>query len=235
MKAHTNNEQWGSVIHQESPQSLEVNSPRHTDPAPLYEEVAIGSYLRQTELLDHGLLRHSRAVAHHTRLMAEWLGFGPDGERELERSSLLHDLGMLGIDRQIRKKRGVLTSQEREILKLHPLHSARVISFIPGLRELIPAVRHHHEWFNGTGYPDRLTREQIPLMSRIITIADGFDALTHDRSHRKVMSAEEAFEVLYSRRETQYDPDLVDIFIAAVLGELRSSDEEGRRSKIVDA
>jgi len=183
----------------------------------MYEERAIGSYLSQTKVLDERLLEHSRSVAGYVQIMSGGLGFGPDETRKLERSSLLHDLGMLGVEREIRDKPGMLTPGEWAVVKSHPVGSAKVISFIPGLREIMPIVRHHHEWYDGTGYPDGLRGDRIPLLSRIISIADSYDAMTHDRPYRAAMSHEEVLKTLYDRSAIQFDPELLEIFIGGVL------------------
>jgi len=188
----------------------------------IHQELAIKSFLTQMEILDPTLLEHSRLVTHYTLLMARSLGFTPEDERKLQHSSLLHDLGKMGVDRQIIEKKGKLTPQEWELIQAHPLNSVKILSIFPYFREIIPVVRHHHEWYDGTGYPDGLMGEEIPLMSRIIMIADAYAAMISERPYRAALTADDALSIIEENKGRQFDPKLVSLFITVVSEDLKS-------------
>ena len=130
-------------------------------------------------------------------------------------AGLLHDLGKAGISRRILNKPGKLTEEEFAEIKEHPpLGSMMIISEIEALQQVVPIVRHHHERFDGKGYPDGLAGQDIPLEARILAVVDAFDAMTHERSYRKAMSREEALAELERGAGTQFDPAVVEAFLA---------------------
>ncbi|RLB07400.1 MAG: hypothetical protein DRG50_02985 [Deltaproteobacteria bacterium] len=188
----------------------------------IHQHLAIKSFLTQMEILDPALLEHSRLVTHYTLLMGRSLGFTSDDERKLLHSSLLHDLGKMGIDRQIIEKKGKLTPQEWELIRAHPLNSVKILSIFPYFRDIIPIVKHHHEWYDGTGYPDGLMGEEIPLMSRMIMVADAFVAMTSDRPYRAALTINEAVGIIRKNKGRQFDPKLVHLFITVVSEELKT-------------
>ena len=196
------------------------------DPHFMDQERAIESYLTQMEILDPALMKQSRSVAHYTRLMARRLGFAEDKKRKLQHSSLVHDLGMLAIERKILEKRDTLTPEEWKLIKAHPLNTAKILSYIPHFQEIIPIVKHHHECYDGTGYPDSLMGNDIPLMSRIIAIADAFVAMITDRPYRDPLSIDEALVMIQNKIGSQFDPKLVPFFATVVEKELRSFPQE---------
>ena len=189
----------------------------------IYRQTVIKSFLTQMEIFDPGLLRHSHLVTHYTFLMAQSLGFTSADEIKLLHSSLLYDLGMMGIDRRIQEKKGKLTPQEWKVIHVHPQNAVKILSVFPFLREVIPIVRHHHEWYDGTGYPDGLIGEHIPLISRIIMIADAFVALISDRPYRPSLTTDEALEVIEKNSGIQFDPTLIPLFTILVSEDLKSS------------
>ena len=195
-----------------------ADEPVGTDPQLMCEERAIQSYLMQMEILDPLLLLHSWSVAQYTELMAERLGFTENDKRKLQHSSLVHDLGMLAIQREILEKPGNLTSDEWKFIKAHPLHAVYILSLISSCREIIPIVKHHHEWYDGTGYPEGRKGNDIPLMSRIITLADSFVAMTSDRPYRNPWSTDMALFLIQRSSGVQFDPKLVAPFIEAISG-----------------
>lgn len=180
-----------------------------------HQQTVIMSFLIQMEVFDPVLLRHSRTVAHYTQLMARSLDFTPEDKDTLLNSSLLYDVGMMGIDRRIIEK-VKLSPQEWEIIRAHPLNGVKILSPFPFFREILPIIMHHHEWYDGTGYPEGLMGEDIPLMSRIIMIADTFVALTTDRPYRAALPFNKVLDVIKQNKGRQFDPQLVPHFTTVV-------------------
>ena len=168
------------------------------------------------EIFDPTLLRHLRTVAYYTQLMAQNLVFTPEDKEKLLNSSLLYDVGMMGVDRRIIEEKDKLKPQERKIIQAHPLNGVKILSPFPFFREILPIIMHHHEWYDGTGYPTGLMGEDIPFMSRVITIADTFVALTSDRPYRSAFPINKAIGIIKRNKGRQFDPQLVPHFINVV-------------------
>ncbi len=132
---------------------------------------------------------------------------------ELGYGFFLHDIGKVGIPEQILCKPGPLSSEEWEVMKTHPLIGAQIVEPITFLGEAVELVRHHHERFDGAGYPDGLKADEIPLPARVFAVADSFDAMTSDRPYRRAMSVERAVSELEGGAGTQFDPDVVRVFV----------------------
>ena len=153
---------------------------------------------------------HVRRVQEKSLRLAERLGVADDGELQaLKAAGLLHDVGKIGIPEHILNKPGRLTPSEFEIMKRHPAIGADILSVIGFPYPLIPIVRHHHENWDGTGYPDGLAGEGIPIGARILQVVDCFDALTSDRPYRRAMSDADAMKIVTDRSGTMYDPRVV--------------------------
>jgi putative nucleotidyltransferase with HDIG domain len=153
---------------------------------------------------------HVRRVQEKSLLLAEKLGVRDEGQLQaLKAAGLLHDVGKIGIPEHILNKPGKLTASEFEIMKRHPAIGADILSVIGFPYPLIPIVRHHHENWDGTGYPDRLAGEEIPIGARILQVVDCYDALTSDRPYRRAMSDEDALKIVTDRSGTMYDPQVV--------------------------
>jgi putative nucleotidyltransferase with HDIG domain len=158
---------------------------------------------------------HIRRVQTGSLRLARALGCANEGElHAIEAASLLHDLGKLAIPEHILNKPGRLTEAEYARMKEHARIGAEILDGVEFPYPVVPIVRHHHENWDGTGYPDGLSGESIPLGARILAIVDCFDALTSDRPYRPAMSHSEALAVLRDRRGTMYDPNIVDHFIS---------------------
>jgi riboflavin transporter FmnP len=131
----------------------------------------------------------------------------------LEWGGLLHDVGKIGVPDDILKKQGKLTREERMVMNAHPVLGAQIIGPVDRLAPELPVIRHHHEWFNGSGYPDRLIGDEIPKLARILHVADAFEAMTADRPYRKALSSEQAVSELRKFAGVQFDPEIVDAFM----------------------
>jgi len=161
--------------------------------------------------ITHG---HIRRVQVYATLLAERLGVQDQHQlRAIEAAALLYDMGKLAIPEYILNKPGKLTAAEFEKMKRHADIGADLLSSISFPYPVIPIVRHHHENWDGSGYPSRLSTHDIPLGARILSVVDCFDALTSDRPYRPALSTDEAFGILRERRGTMYDPLVVDTFI----------------------
>ena len=139
----------------------------------------------------------------------------PSADVELIRiGTPLHDIGKIGIGDTILGKPDRLTPIEFEKMKLHTVKGAEILSTVPGLLPIIPIVRSHHERWDGNGYPDGLAGEAIPLMARIVAVADAYDAMTSDRPYRKAMPAEAVFDQIKNESGKQFDAQCVKAFLA---------------------
>lgn len=178
------------------------------------------SYLDSVQALANSLdandrytFGHSERVTEYSLMMAESMTLSMQELKILHFAALLHDIGKIGIDKRIVNKPGALTEEEFAKIKKHPGIGSRIIAPIRFMEEKLPGVRHHHERFDGRGYPDGLKGGDIPLFARIIAVADSFDAMTSHRSYRYGMSSEEAIQKLVDGKDTQFDPEIVDIFV----------------------
>lgn len=181
------------------------------------------SYLSTVKILatsidarDDYTMQHSTRVAALSLLLAEEMGLGIDELRELEVAALVHDLGKIRIPDHILKKAGPLNDDEFQRVRRHPRDGADILGHSQALRRFIPSVLHHHECYDGRGYPDGLRGEAIPLFAAIISIADTYDAMTTSRPYRAGLTAEAAIEEIIRCRGTQFNPRLTDNFVAAL-------------------
>jgi diguanylate cyclase (GGDEF)-like protein/putative nucleotidyltransferase with HDIG domain len=157
---------------------------------------------------------HSRQVAELSRRTAEVLNLGPGEIERIELAGLLHDVGKIGIPDHILTKPGRLDPQERLIMISHATLGARIISSHPALAEMSNIVLHHHEWHNGSGYPDGLRGDEIPIGSAIIAVADAYDSMTTYRPYRKILAHEAACQELVDWTGTQFHPRVVEAFLS---------------------
>jgi len=131
----------------------------------------------------------------------------------LEWGGLLHDVGKIGVPDSVLLKQGKLTRDERITMNAHPVLGAQIIGPVERLAAELPVIRHHHEWYNGSGYPDRLMGDEIPRLARILHVADAFEAMTADRPYRKALSQDQALAELRKFAGVQFDPEVVDAFV----------------------
>lgn len=159
---------------------------------------------------------HSVRVVKSAEKIAENMGLGERHKKSLALAGILHDIGKIGIYEPLLEKPGKLTREEFEIMKKHPVLGSAILDNIEQLREIVPAVKHHHERFDGSGYPDGLKREKIPLYARILHVADSFDAMTSRRPYRALSGREYAVSELKKYSGKQFDPEVVDAFIGVL-------------------
>ncbi|MBC7765344.1 MAG: HD-GYP domain-containing protein [Hyphomonadaceae bacterium] len=145
------------------------------------------------------------------------LGLSENETDELGLLAILHDIGKVGISQSIVSKQGKLTEQEWEEIKKHPEIGYRIAESSAQISHIAELILYHHERFDGTGYPQGLSREQIPRLSRIIAVIDAFDVMTHERPYKKAISHEQAIEELQRCSGTQFDPKIVKIFVEKML------------------
>jgi HD-GYP domain-containing protein (c-di-GMP phosphodiesterase class II) len=155
---------------------------------------------------------HSQRVHRLSMLLGKSMGLPPDQLETLHWASLLHDVGKLGVPEGILQKPGSLTDQEFAVMRKHPVKSCEIVAPIPELAHCIPAIRHHHERIDGRGYPDGLRGEEIPLLGRIIAVADVFDALTSDRAYRHALQPAEVRRYIRQTAGKHLDCKVVEIF-----------------------
>jgi HD-GYP domain-containing protein (c-di-GMP phosphodiesterase class II) len=155
---------------------------------------------------------HSERVNHHCMMMAERLNLKGQARKDLGWAAILHDVGKIGIPEKILNKPDRLDDQEYEVIKKHPEKGYEILKPIEQLSPALPAILHHHERFDGSGYPVGLRGDGIPLPARIIAVADTFDAITTDRAYRAGVSTERAFEIMADAAGTQLDPELTETF-----------------------
>lgn len=159
---------------------------------------------------------HSIRLAEYAVMLATEMGLSEEEIREAELSALLHDVGKIGIPDSVLLKPARLTRAEFEIMKTHPVRSERIVQKISSLQHLLPGIRHHHERWDGHGYPDGLKGEEIPLYARLILVVDTFDAMTSTRPYRLALDKEVAIQELRRCAGTQFDADMVEHFIRAL-------------------
>jgi HD-GYP domain-containing protein (c-di-GMP phosphodiesterase class II) len=155
---------------------------------------------------------HSSRLAAWAIMIAKLMGLPAEQSRQIEIAAVLHDLGKIGIPDEILKKPARLTASEHTIMRKHPEYGWAVMKNIPGCQGASLLVLHHHEMWDGSGYPGGLKSEGIPLGARIVAITDAFDAMTTDRCYRKALTTEKALAVLEECSGTQFDPAVVRLF-----------------------
>jgi diguanylate cyclase (GGDEF)-like protein/putative nucleotidyltransferase with HDIG domain len=159
---------------------------------------------------------HSQKVSAYAALLAEALGMSETEVEEVRLGAVLHDVGKVGIPEQILNKSGPLNPEEWETMKTHVTFGGKLLEPLEALERIRQMVLHHHEFFDGSGYPEAISGHNIPLGARIITIADSYDTITSDRSYKKGRTAEEALAEVERCAHTQFDPELVVAFLRAM-------------------
>ena len=189
--------------------SLNAADPGAADPgdAPI---VALVSGIDRRDPTNRG---HSRRVSLLCRMLAEALGLSATQVRRAELAGLVHDVGKVALPSRILRKPGPLTRQEYAQVRRHPQIGCRLLRGWLGMKSVLGAVRHHHERWDGLGYPKGLRGDRIPRLARIVAIADAYDAMVSDRPYRVALSHEQAFAELRRGRGTHFDPEMVPVFL----------------------
>jgi len=159
---------------------------------------------------------HSERVTEYAFIIASNMGLSGQQIQMIKYCGLLHDLGKIAIPDHILNKKGPLSSIERKRIQRHPVEGADVLSPLAFLQQGVSLVKYHHERFDGSGYPDGLKGEKIPLAARILACADAYDAMTSDRPYRSRLTKELAMEELKNNAGTQFDPDVANIFLKSL-------------------
>lgn len=165
---------------------------------------------------------HSERVALLSRHLAEKLGLGPRVVERVYMAGLLHDVGKIGVPESVLQKTGKLTREEFDEMKKHPLIGAHILRDIRQIDDVIPGVLHHHERYDGRGYPSGLAGQDIPMFGRLICVADSFDAMTSNRTYRAAMPLEVAMVEIRRCSGTQFDPAMAEVFLDTTVRELRA-------------
>ena len=162
---------------------------------------------------------HSERVLDYAISIASRFDSSTDFLENVKICSLLHDIGKICIPDTVLEKVDIFTEEDLRIIREHPLHGARILSSIRQFEDIIPVIRHHHEHYNGGGYPDGLSGESIPFIARILSVADAYDAMTTDRHYRKARDLSDAIEELKRNAGVQFDPQIVEAFLQIILKE----------------
>jgi HD-GYP domain-containing protein (c-di-GMP phosphodiesterase class II) len=170
---------------------------------------------RAVEMRDHYTGEHTRRVTDYSLLLANELNLPAIDKYQLQIGTPLHDIGKIGIDDAILRKPGKLTHGEFEAMKTHTTKGATMLVSLLNLAPMIPIVKHHHERYDGMGYPAGLRGDQIPLLARIVAVADAFDAMTSDRPYRRGLPVEQAFGEIAQTSGTHFDPRCAQAFLNA--------------------
>jgi len=206
--------------------SLESHVQQLRQAAQANRELFIGSlraFVAAVDAKDPYTRGHSERVAAVSRTVARQLALPEEVQHKVWIGALLHDVGKIGVEDQVLRKSGVLTPEEYEQMKLHTVMGADILSRIQELKEMIPAVRWHHEAWAGGGYPDGLKGEQIPLIARIVAVADCFDAITTNRPYQQAGSLQHAVETITRLAGKKFDAKVVTAFLRACeAGEVRT-------------
>ena len=175
---------------------------------------SIKALAQALEAKDRYTQGHSARVAEESVRIARYLSLSEDEIQNIWIAGFLHDIGKIGIQESVLNKPGRLDPEEWELVKQHPVFAARILEPIEELSDVIEMVRHHHEHFDGTGYPSGIAGADIPLGARILSVADAYDALTSERPYRDAVPEEEALKVFEEASGTQFDPVIASAFLS---------------------
>jgi len=187
--------------------------PDVVDRATLDQVYALSATVEAKDPYTYG---HSKRVAAISEIMGKAIGLSRKRLADLNAAGLLHDIGKVGVSDSILIKPDKPTEDEWKLIRKHCAEGAKIVGYVRELTALVPMIRHHHEWYDGTGYPDGLKGEDIPVAARILAIADAYDTMTTARTYRHVVSQEEALEELRRCSRTQFDPELVEALSRAM-------------------
>ncbi len=181
------------------------------------DESSFLSLAQNIELKDPHTGGHCERVAHYSLIIAEELGLSEDIMESLKFGAWLHDCGKLGISEKILNKKGTLTHMEFDMVKKHPKWGADAAAQADLSQEIVNIIHYHHERYDGSGYPAGIQGDGIPVESRIVTVADVYDALTSNRSYRKKYSMDKAIKIMLAMSGSVLDPNILDVFLCKCL------------------
>ena len=188
----------------------------------LYEEqqkIILGSIKSMSTLLSKRIPQeytHSPYFAQLVCAIAEGMHLSETEIKSLKYASLLHDAGKIDIPRKILKKTSKLTADEFKVVKLHPSRAVEIIKSLQILKPAIPIILYHHERYDGTGYPSRLKKNQIPIGARIMAVADAFEAMVYGRPYRERVDIQDAIREIKKKSQTQFDPKVIEVFLKTI-------------------
>jgi putative nucleotidyltransferase with HDIG domain len=174
---------------------------------------SIKAFMIATEKKDLYTAGHNLRVTLYALKLAEEMGLRPDRQRALAQGTIIHDVGKIEVPDAVLNKPGKLTDEERAIIELHPVKGYEMCRELGFMKDELEIIRGHHERWDGRGYPDRLEGERIPLLARIVAVADVYDALTSHRAYRKAMTHETAMAILTEQRGSHFDPACIDAWV----------------------
>lgn len=175
-------------------------------------DAAFFALARTVEQRNGSLARHCERLAIMSSVIGLLLGLPADSIRTLHRSGFIHDIGKIALPDSILLKPAPLNAEEWKLMKMHPAHGEEICKHVPSLEPVLPIIRHHHEHWDGTGYPDGLKGEEIPLLARILQMADIYDALTSERPYKKAFSPDQAIHIMKEEtRRGWRDPGLMPV------------------------
>ncbi|MBI2842283.1 MAG: diguanylate cyclase [Armatimonadetes bacterium] len=187
---------------------------------------AIEALSAAVDAKDHYTRGHSDAVTRYSMALARRLGISGDEMANLRAAALLHDIGKIGTPDSILQKPGPLQMDEWQVIEDHPKIGSDILEKVQQMNSIVPGVRHHHERFDGLGYPSGLSGQNIPLIARIIALADAYDAMVSRRNYRDALSHEEAMDEIRRCAGTQFDPELVVLFLQSMQETYASEQED---------
>ncbi len=195
---------------------LESRVEKKTDELQQIYFSVLSSLARAVEKKDLGTYGHSIRVSHYACRIAAALGLSEEDTKTLKTASLLHDIGKIGIGDSILAKCGPLSEDEMRVIMSHPKKGVEILSPLKQFESLLPAILHHHEHYDGSGYPHSISGDDIPLLARIISVADAYDAILSNRPYRAAADYKKAVQELAGCSGKQFDPLVISAFLEAV-------------------
>ncbi|MGE3682580.1 MAG: HD-GYP domain-containing protein [Bdellovibrionales bacterium] len=205
------------------------------DDIPDWSVSVAATLLEEVRNVDAFTFHHCCRVGRNSRRLAKAMGLNEFEQAVLEYAGLFHDIGKARIPKEVLTKPGRLDKNEIEVMKSHPMLSAQMIQHldhIPFFRFMLPGVRYHHETIEGTGYPNSIRGESIPIFARVIAVVDSFDAMTHARSYRKPLPQEKAIQEIKDFSGRQFDAQIAKYFLD-LLPHLPKDQEKAESEEVV--